>query len=321
MVDMGELEFIVGLRLRREGNRSLMSQELYVQDVLTRMKMQHENSKKTPFVAGTILHPREDGESKVEQTNYRSIVGSLAWGAIATRPFDSFYVNQLCRHLHDPSEEHLENALNMLRYWKYTMNEGIQYMYEGEDTKEARRTYICSGGLIAQTDAEWAGDESDSKSTCGRILTLGGGPIVWGSGKSSTVAKSSTAAEIDAADAGMDEIYWARDMLAFLGFSQTLPTVLKIDNENAILNIKNGNTTKRNKYYRVRVDSLHDAYEEGIMKPEHEYGKNLSVDGLTKSLVSPMIKKHKASCGIRTVSEFECYGERKKGGVEIGGLN
>jgi hypothetical protein len=210
-------------------------------------------------------------------------------------------------------------AMDMLRYWKYTKNEGIQYSYEGEDTKEARRTYICSGGLVAQSDAEWAGDESDSKSTCGRILLLGNGPIIWGSGKSSTVAKSSTGAEIDAADAAMDEIYWARDMLKFLGFEQTGPTVLQIDNENAIMNIKNGNTTKRNKYYRVRIDSLHSAYEEKVMKTQHVYSPELSVDALTKSLVGPTIKKHKTSSGIRTIDEFERNAKWKKGGVEIRG--
>ena len=53
--------------------------------------------------------------------------------------------------------------------------------------------------LIAYSDADWAGDTTDRKSTTGSLIKIAGGPIYWRSTKQSGVSLSTTEAEYIAA--------------------------------------------------------------------------------------------------------------------------
>jgi hypothetical protein len=109
------------------------------------------------------------------------------------------------------------------------------------------------------------------------------------------VSKSSAAAEIAAADTCLNDILWARDLLAFLGFPQMAPTPLYMDNQAAITMIRHGRTTRSNKYFRIRVDALHDAFQSKLIEPIYMKSCALPADALTKSLSGPMLQKHKVS--------------------------
>ena len=84
-----------------------------------------------------------------------------------------------------PTTTHLEAAKRVLRYVRGTLSHGI-YFSHGPLT------------LIAFTDADWAGDPFDRKSTTGFMVFLGFNPISWSSKKQSTVSRSSTEAECHA---------------------------------------------------------------------------------------------------------------------------
>ncbi len=157
--------------------------------------------------------------------------------------------------------------------------------------------------LTAFSDSDWAGDQSDSKSTGGHVLCLNNCPFIWQSNKQNTVAKSSCASELAAADSCLDDIIWSRDMLTFLGFEQDAATPLMLDNKSTISNIEKGNTTQRNKYFRVRADALHDAYINQLIIPTHLQSELRPVDALTKSLSGPQLLKHKRTMNLCPAGE------------------
>ena len=127
---------------------------------------------------------------------------------------------------------------------------------------------------------------------------MANGPISWKSVKQGTVARSSTAAEAASASECLDETMWTREMLKFLGFPQNEPTRLFMDNQAAIKCIKNGNTTKRSKYFRVRIDDLHDCHEKELIAVHHVRTHELPADALTKSLSWPILLKHMKTLNI-----------------------
>merc|ERR1712137_1396543 len=117
-----------------------------------------------------------DDDEASDQDDYRSKVGSLIYSMLGTRPDLGFGVGQLSRFLHNPSEHHACHADQCLQYLKFTTSDGLRYTYEGKSDEYSRREAVS---IIAYSDAEWAGDTSDSISTSGYVITMANAPVVW----------------------------------------------------------------------------------------------------------------------------------------------
>ena len=96
------------------------------------------------------------------QTECQSAVGNLMYLAVSTRPDIAYAVNNLARFNSNPQKEHWTALKRVLRYLKGTTNHGMLY-------KQERGS--------GYSDAYWAGDHSDRKSTSGYIFILSGGAI------------------------------------------------------------------------------------------------------------------------------------------------
>ena len=123
----------------------------------------------------------DDGVSRpADPKLYQKIVGSLQYAAGGTRPDIAYAVSTVAKYCHQPSELHMTAAKRILRYLK--------------QTKDLNLTYVRNS-IVGYSDADWAGDVQDRRSTSGNVFLLGGGAITWSSRKQSSVALSTYEAE------------------------------------------------------------------------------------------------------------------------------
>ena len=91
--------------------------------------MEDCNPKSTPLDVNLDLSLKDcsDVVDPVLQHRYRELIGSLMYLYQWTRPDLGFAVTFLSRYLHKPGQKHWEQARNVLRYLKGTMDLGINY--------------------------------------------------------------------------------------------------------------------------------------------------------------------------------------------------
>ena len=105
---------------------------------------------------------------------------------------------------------------------------------------------------LAHTDADWAGDRDDRRSTSGYFTLVGGNIVIWKSKKRKVVALSSAKQEFRGIAKGITEIMWLKKLLSELHFPQKKACKLFCDNKAAI-NIS-GNLVQHDRTKHVEID-------------------------------------------------------------------
>ena len=112
--------------------------------------------------------------SSDDATKYRSIVGALQYLSL-TRPDISFSVNKVCQYMSAPTTAHWSAVKQILRYLRQTIHLGLRFTKSGPMF------------LSAFSDADWAGNMDDRRSTGGYAIFFGGNLIAWSARKQATV--------------------------------------------------------------------------------------------------------------------------------------
>ena len=105
---LGEISFFLGLQVNQTKNGIFVSQTKYIKDMLKKFQMENNKSMSTPMVIGCKLS-LEDDSPKVDQTKYRSMIGSLLYSS-ATRPDIMKVVGIVGRFQSAPRESHLKSV-------------------------------------------------------------------------------------------------------------------------------------------------------------------------------------------------------------------
>ena len=126
---------------------------------------------------------------------YREAIGSLLYASLATRPDIAFAVNQAARYVSDPGRAHWTAVKRIFRYLKGTKDFGIMYR-RGEEGHD----------LVAFSDADWAGNRDNRRSTSGFICFLHDGPVNWLSASQKCVALSTHESETIAGSVSASEL-------------------------------------------------------------------------------------------------------------------
>ena len=155
----------------RKKKKLWLSQEKYIENVLDRFNMKSAKLVGTPlathFKLSTDLCPCDDKE-KEEMTKipYASVVGSLMYAMVSTRPDIAHSVGVVGRFLVNPGKQHWEAVKWILRYLKGTSHHCLCF---GDNN-------IVLEGF---TDADMAGDMDTRKSTTGYLYTFAGATVSW----------------------------------------------------------------------------------------------------------------------------------------------
>ena len=130
----------------------------------------------------------------------------------------SYAVNRVCQFLHAPCDTHWAAVKHILRYVKLTGNHGLNIRPNSASL------------LSAFSDADWAGNPDDRRSTGGHAIFFGGNLITWSDQKQPTVSRSSTESEYKALVDATAELVWVQSVLQELGVKQDRSLVLWCDN-------------------------------------------------------------------------------------------
>ncbi|CAI7759468.1 unnamed protein product, partial [Closterium sp. NIES-54] len=159
--------------------------------------------------------PEEESVGEEERRRFHSLVGSLMYAAVNTRPDVAFATGQLARVVQCPNEEQVAAGMRVAKYLGQTSTVGLQYSaaaqrrQKGADGVEPRHLF-----LTAFSDASYASEPEDMTSVGGFICCVGGGPTSWESKKQVDQALSSVESEYMALFRAVREIVWQRRLLA-----------------------------------------------------------------------------------------------------------
>ncbi|GJX68876.1 putative zinc finger, CCHC-type containing protein [Tanacetum coccineum] len=171
MKDLGEASYVIGIEIHQDkANGKLgLSQKAYIERVLNRFNMQHCSPTVAPVIKGDVFGSHQCPNTKAEYEEmkripYASVVGSLTYAQVCTRPDIAYICGMLGRFQSNPGLLHWKAAKKVLRYL--------------QGTKEYKLTYTRSDNLevIGYSDSDFAKCKDTSRSTLGYIFMLSGGP-------------------------------------------------------------------------------------------------------------------------------------------------
>ena len=120
-------------------------------------------------------------------SEYRSLVGSMLYLAVTSRPDISFAVCQLSRVMSNPSKAHWNELLVLLRYLSGTRTKGTVYRRDGppsssssdlqEEQERVRMVESLENRLITFVDSDYARDPATRRSIAGYIVFMNGGSV------------------------------------------------------------------------------------------------------------------------------------------------
>lgn len=122
-------------------------------------------------------------DPRIDSTNYARVISKLIHAMVYTRPDIAFSLGKLYQFMSDPAEYHGHGMKTLLRYMRSTVNRKIKYGGE------------LPPSLTGFSDADYAADKTDRKSTLRQVFMFAGGPVSWASKKQRLVATLTTDVE------------------------------------------------------------------------------------------------------------------------------
>uniref|UniRef100_A0A0A1X768 Retrovirus-related Pol polyprotein from transposon TNT 1-94 n=1 Tax=Zeugodacus cucurbitae TaxID=28588 RepID=A0A0A1X768_ZEUCU len=271
--DGNTLKFFLGFEVEREGKTGAISvcQKTYIKELLSVYGITSCRPVSTPLDPGFQISCKDKNCSKVDVTNYQSLIGSLMYLAISTRPDIMHAVSLLAQRNQDPHSEHEAGAKHVLRYLSKTVDLKLHYCKNGKPVK-------------GYADADWANNNTDRKSYTGYSFFLAGSAFSWQSKKQDVVALSSTEAEYIALSTAAKEAVYLRRLLKEMGCSSEDPILLKGDNMSAIQISKNPVFHKRTKHIEIKYHYIRDVVERKEIELEYVSTNDNVSDIFTKNL-------------------------------------
>jgi hypothetical protein len=287
MKDLGELRYFLGIEVIKSPKGIWLLQRQYALNKLAEYGMTGYKPISIPLEQNVKLSA-DEGDLVEDTTMYRRIVGSLIYMTI-TRPDLSYAVGVVSQFMQTPRKPHLDAVRCILRYIKHTLQCGIFY--------EAKSQAQVHG----YTDADWAGNVSDRRSTNGFMFSFGSGAVSWSSKKQPTVALSSMEVEYRGAAIVACEVVWLQKLLSDLGQSVDAPVVIYCDNISSILLANNPIYHARTKHIEVHYHFIREKVLAKEIDLIHVSTEDQVADIFTKALGTDKLRKFRKMLGVLEV--------------------
>jgi Reverse transcriptase (RNA-dependent DNA polymerase)/gag-polypeptide of LTR copia-type len=293
--NLGEATKLLGIRItrNRKSREIYLDQEQYLEGVLRKFGIDAAKYRRrgTPMRDYENLRPTQPEEERHDANEYQQVIGSLMYAMVHTRPDIAFTLGKLSQFMQDPSERHWMYLKALMRYIRSSLCLRLRF---GRGRNRS---------LIIYTDADWAGQKSDRKSTSGGVAMLYGGPVCWLSKVQRSVATSSTESEYIAQSTNAKTTQWLAQILRDIGYPELIgedgKTVqILADNQGAIALAKNPHLHERSRHIDICYHYVRDLVQRGKVKIEYIPTAEMVADGFTKPLERTAFDRFKDQLGM-----------------------
>ena len=177
-----------------------------------------------------------------------------------------------------------------MRYLQGTKNFGLLYSKEG--SKEC----------VGYSDADWAGDLDNWRSTSCYVFKISGAAVSWCSKKQTCVALSTAEAEYMALANAIQEAIWMQQLTIDLKNKADKPIILFEDNQSAIYIAKNLQFHGRTKHIEIKYYFTREKVKKGTIDLQYCRTKDMITDMFTKALLKEKFIKLRDMAGIKPTS-------------------
>ena len=114
--------------IRNQKERLLsIDQHTFLSSALNRFGMEDWKPVAAPLKPGAKFEKPNDNEVEVKLKEFQSVIGSLTYASIGTRPDIRAAVGVLSQHMSNPGKQHWVGVKRVHRYIKGTLYYGLQY--------------------------------------------------------------------------------------------------------------------------------------------------------------------------------------------------
>ena len=283
MKDLGRLKYFLGIEVNRSKQGIFVSQRKYVLDLLGETGMLGCEPIKSPIEKNHGLEECPD-QTPVNKERYQRLVGRLIYLS-HTRPDIAYAVSVVSRFMHNPSKQHMDAVVRILRYLKSAPGKGLLFSKHGNTD------------ILGYSYSDWAG-KGDRRSTSGYLTFVGGNLVTWKSKKQKVVSLSSAEAEYRAMVKGICELLWLKRLMGELGFSSEKPMKLFCDNQSAIKIAENPVQHDRTKHVEIDRNFIYEKLENKEIEVPYVSTKGQLADMLTKAQTNSAFSNSLVKLGI-----------------------
>ncbi|GJU64837.1 retrovirus-related pol polyprotein from transposon TNT 1-94 [Tanacetum coccineum] len=291
MKDLGEASYVIGIEIYRDRSRGILglSQRAYIDKILKKYSMQNCSPTVAPVVKGDKFGAYQCPKNKLEQEEmrlkpYASVVGSLTYAQVCTRPDIAYITGMLGRYQSNPGKEHWKAAKKVLRYLQGTKNSMLTY----------RKTDNLE--VVGYSDSDFAKCKDSSRSTSGYIFMLSGGPISWRSHKQELTTTSTMMAEYVACYHATSHAILLRNLISGLKVVDSIsrPIRLYCNNSSSVRFSNSTSSTRAGLYLKTKYLYVREKVEDNSIVIEYISTHDMLADPLTKGLPPKLFLEHVA---------------------------
>ncbi|PNY09971.1 retrovirus-related Pol polyprotein from transposon TNT 1-94 [Trifolium pratense] len=167
-----QVDYFLGIEVHHLSSGDLLNQAKYVRDLLCKAHMEDSKPIGSPMMSSSRLS-KFGTDYMSDLTLYRSTAGAIQYATL-TRPNIAFSVNKVCQFMTQPLESHWKTIKMILRYLKGTISHGLLINSSSTSPPFSLRAF---------SDADWATDQDDRRSTSGSCIYFGPNLVSWSSKK------------------------------------------------------------------------------------------------------------------------------------------
>ena len=233
----------LGMEMWKYRGGFFVSQEAYLKDVLKRRGAEEEKGANIPISkdqAHRLEEPQEVSPTIEEVRGAQKITGEAMWLLTRSRPDLMFSLSKMCQSTLKNPKEVMMVGNQLVKYLKRTSSIGIVITNE-------------EGPLEVYTDSSFGPGGQDSQGTV--VVTWGGSPIMWKSGRQTLAPLSTAESELQEGIEGMT-MGDSCDVLVMDIHDRAYAKLLKVDNTAAVSLLTENSGSWRTRHLRLRASHL-----------------------------------------------------------------